>query len=414
MDRALVQLRLGVAALSVFSALCSMCVPARAQTSYERVDTQLPQASLPVAPEPSPHERHWGDTRKLGGHLFSRGSFVPTALIDSQIGVRAGVEYQQVSGLAQLPSLTEGSSVAEQTIRMRTLYAAETLDFQVRLHDYVALFGDGYTKARVGANTDTLLSTGADYAYGGDLGLAVKLLRIAGLQLTVRGQLGFYAGQSAGILAFYQDLNTIARETTQDIVNQVRAQGASISEQQINTSIRRLNSQFREATADLVTPFSGFTFGFSLNAAFAVNRYLGMQGSVGFSHDSGTYKPKRYDTQTRSTIETRNDVETWRPSFGLALDVDANPAKVPVAVMLEYVATPTSVRAKSNTAQESQRANTLEHLLALGLFYSGRSDLQLGINGYAIFSQAPAPNVNATQTDQPLNLAVQLVFRYYW
>jgi len=297
---------------------------------------------------------------------------------------------------------------------MHTLYAVETLDFQVRLHDYVALFGDTFAKARVGATTDTLLSSGVDYSYGGDIGLAVKLLRIAGLQLSVRGQLGFYAGQSAGILAFYQDLNAIARETTRDIVNQVRARGAAVSDQEIENAIRNLNSEFRQATHDLVTSFSGFTYGFSLNGAFAVNRYLGVQSSVGFSHDSGTYKPKRYSTQTQRAVTTHDDVETWRPSFGVALDFDANPAKVPLAIMLEYVATPTSVHAKNNTTQVSQRTNKVEHVLALGLFYSGRSDLQLGAVGYAVFSQAPPPNVNATQTDKPLNLAAQLVFRYYW
>ena len=37
--------------------------------------------------------------------------------------------------------------------------------------------------------------------YGGDLGLLVKLFRAGSFQLSVRGQAGYYTGQSAGILA---------------------------------------------------------------------------------------------------------------------------------------------------------------------------------------------------------------------
>src|ERR1700753_1581704 len=105
----------------------------------------------------------WGRRRVLDGHRFPIAVFVPTALPSSYLGVRAGLEYHEVPGYAELPSL--GTTSTPQQVDLKTINVAETLDFSIRLHDYVALFGDAYGRARVGANTSTLLGTGGDYTY---------------------------------------------------------------------------------------------------------------------------------------------------------------------------------------------------------------------------------------------------------
>jgi hypothetical protein len=105
-------------------------------------------------------------------------------------------------------------------------------------------------------------------------------------------------------------------------------------------------------------------------------------------------------------------VSTQRPSFGIAGDFDAQPAGFPLAILLEYRATPTTVTDTQDVRQLD--ASSFEHLVALGLFYSGRRDLQLGITTYSVYGQVPTLNANAMHSGKPLDLALQLVFRYYW
>ena len=354
------------------------------------------RAAEPAAPEGGT----WGSTRALGEHNFQQSAFVPSALVDSHLGVRAGVEYHQVPGFAQLPSLVSSGPTA---VDLQTINVAETLDFAIKLHDHFAIYGDGYGKARVGANIATLLGTGADYTYAGHLGLLVKLFRAGSFQLSARGQAGYYAGQSAGILALFQDLSLIAQDFLQKV-----ARNPVLD---VNAAIEQLNTAFRTATADLLTPFEGFTYGFSLNAAQALGRFLGLQASIGFYVDSATYRPTRYDRASGGPVTREHTIKTTRPSLGLALDFDVSPIGLPFAMLLEYRATPINVNSPEDAEYDMA---SVEHLVALGLFYSGRRDLQLGFTGFTLFGQTPALGANATPSGKPLDLALQLVFRYFW
>lgn len=360
-------------------------------------------APAPQAPAAATHDPSsgWGSTRVLAGHSFLLGSFVPSGLINSHLGIRAALEYHQVPGYVQLPSLVNSGP---QEVELRTLNVAETLDFAVRLHDHFAIFGDGYGKARVGANINTLLGTGADYTYGGRLGVLVKLFTLSSFQASVSGQAGYYAGQSAGIMALFQDLNIIAREAVQEV------QANPVID--LNTAVERLNTAFRTATADLLTPFEGLTYGVSLNLTQAIGRYVGLQGSIGYYAESATYRPTRYDVASGGPVMQEHTVSTQRPSFGIAADFDAQPAGFPLAILVEYRATPTSVTDTQEVRQLD--VSSLEHLVALGLFYSGRTDLQLGVTTYTVYGQLPTLNANAMHSGKPLDLALQLVFRYYW
>jgi hypothetical protein len=337
----------------------------------------------------------------LGGHSFLLGTFVPTGLINSHLGIRAGLEYHQVPGYVQLPSLF---TTRPQEVDLQTINVAETLDFAVRLHDHIAVFGDGYGKARIGANINTLLGAGADYTYGGRLGVLVKLFTLASFQASVTGQAGYYTGQSAGILALFQDLNIIAREAVQ----QVQANPVI----DLDTAVEKLNTAFRTATADLLTPFEGVTYGVSLNLTQAIGRYFGLQASVGYYAESATYRPTRYDVATGGPVMREHTVSTQRPSFGIAADLDGQPAGLPLALLVEYRATPSSVTDTQDVRE--LYASSLEQLVALGLFYSGRTDLQLGVTTYTVYGQLPTLSANAMHSGKPLDLALQLVFRYYW
>lgn len=371
--------------------------------------TSPPPASTTPASEPSARPApaaklndEWGKGRLVGAHRFPSAVFIPSVLVTSSLGVRAGVEYHQVPGYAQLPTL--GTSTKAQAVDLKTINVAETIDFAFRLHEYIAVFGDFYGRARLGANISTLLGTGADYTYGGDVGALVKLLRFAGFQLGARAQVGYYTGQSAGILTLFQDLNAIAADAIARVQRDPNLD--------LDRALSQLNSSFRNATADLLTPFDGVVYAASLNVAQGIGAFVGIQGSVGFSVDTATYQPTMFDPAAGSPRTTRYKVQTVRPNIALAVDLDLEPIRIPIDIMLEYRIAPVQVT-RTNNGQENDESSA-EQLLAFGLYYSGRSDLQLGVTGYTLFGQPPALGANAQPSGEPQDLGAQFVFRYFW
>lgn len=388
--------------------------PEAAASSAEPASTALAApvaAPQPSAAAPAPaaaatpaevSENTWGQQRVLGGHSFQLGAFLPSALVSSYAGVRAGFEYHQVPGFTQLPTLLP---TGPQAVDLQTVNVAETIDLAVRVVDFLSMVADGYGRARVGANINTLLGTGADYTYGGNLGALLKLFRIASFQLSIRAQVGYYTGQSAGVLALFQDLTAIAEGTLRQVQN---------NPLDLDNAIRQLNNAFISATADLLTPFSGVTYGASLNVALALGRFVGLQAAAGFYLDNATYRPTRYDINTNGPVTTEHSVTTTQPTLGVALDIDVDPIGLPIALIVEYRGRAVNVNDKGQTQEKALDMSSLEHLVALGVYYSGRTDLQLGLTGYTLFGQVPSYGVNAIPSGKPLDLAAQLVFRYFW
>jgi hypothetical protein len=363
------------------------------------VSGTTPAVSRPVPPVPT--EESWALSRRLGDHNFLEGSFVPSALLSSHLGVRAGVEYHEVPGFTELPTLV-GSGM--QAVDLKTVNVIEQIDFAFRLHNLLAIYGDAYGEARVGANISTLLGTGADYTYGGDLGAQVKLLRVGGFQLSVRAQFGYFAGQAAGIRGLFQDLTNIA----QDALKQIEANPVL----DLNTALTQLNNAFIHATADLLTPFDGIAYGASLNLAQGLGHYVGLQLSLGYSGQRTTRHPTMYVGNGQGAVTSEYIETTSRPTLSGAVDLDLAAAGVPLAAMLEYRATPLTTSDSDQMSHFS--VNTLEQLIALGLYYSGRTDLQLGIVGYTLLGQSPALGAGTMASGNPRDLAAQLVFRYFW
>jgi len=372
-------------------------------TGESNVDAS-PQSELAKAPPATSRavEKDWGQDRVLGGHQFPVATFVPLALSSSYLGVRAGIEYHSVPGFATLTTI--GPVPTSNRVDLETVNVAESVDFSLRLHDYVALSGDAYGRGRVGANIETLLGTGADYTYGGDIGALVKIVRIGSLQLAVRGQIGLYEGQSAGVLALFQDLSTIATDALSRLL--------SAPSMDLDTAIAQLNKSFDAATADLLMPFDGIAYGVSLNMALAIGKYIGLQGSLGYSLDTTTFNPAKFDPDLGLSVRLENTEKTIRPSASAAVDFDSSPIGLPIDIIVEYRFTPISVERQNEEGLSTE--SSIESLIALGVYYSGRTDLQLGVTGYTLLGQAPALGVNGEPSDKPLDVGVQLVFRYFW
>jgi hypothetical protein len=370
-------------------------------TSPERLNPTKEPPKAPAACE------EWGQDRVLGGHVFPAAVFVPMALSTSYVGVRAGFEYHATPNYTefytQLPTIA--GIQQQRTVDLQTINVTETADFSVRLHDYIAIFGDGYARGRVGVNLPTLLGTGADYTFGGDLGALLKIIRIASIQLALRGQVGYYQGQKAGIQGLFRDLNGIAIDAVTRLVNNPNGLDLSTAKAQLNTS-------FSTATAALLTPFHGITYEVSVNIAIGLGRLMGLQGSLGYASATTTEETKIFDPILDRSVERERIAHFTRPSLAAALDLDAGALGLPIGVLTEYRATPVTENVEED--EETISESSFESRVALGIYYSGRANLQLGLTGYTLLGQAPELGFSGEPSGKPLDLGAQLVFRYFW
>jgi hypothetical protein len=340
--------------------------------------------------------------RELGGHYFPLAVFVPPALTFSYFGVRAGIEYHSVPGYSRdLSFFTTNYSRAN----LETINAAETVDIALRLHDYIALLGSAYGLARVGANAPTLLGTGADYTYGGDLGLLIKLFRVAGFQLAVRGEAGYFAGQQAGIIGLFKDIGAIVQTNINEL-----AQTQDVRDIDLPARLADIENSIRAATTAMLTPFRGFEYGGSLNAAQSLGSAFGLQLSFGLFGKAESYDIPVFDAAARSVSINPRDVGKFWPRLSVAFDADLGSVGLPVDLMAEYTLTRLSVTTNSND-QQSTRAWT-EHLVALGIYYAGSLNLQLGVMAYIQYGHDPIAGENALPSGRPLDIGSQFVFRY--
>jgi len=358
--------------------------------------------TMPYQPQPDAEDLIVSN-RELGGHHFPLAVFVPPALTFSYFGVRAGLEYNRVPGFSRdISFFTTGFSRAT----LETVNAAETVDLALRLHDYIALLGSAYGLARVGANEQTLLGTGADYTYGGDVGVLLKLFRVAGFQLALRGEAGYFAGQQAGIIELFQDIGAIVQTN----INQL-AQTTDIRQIDIPGRLNAIENAIRVATSAILTPFRGFEYGGALNAAQSLGSAMGLQLSFGLYGRAETYDVPVFDATAATVTANPRDVTRFSPRLAVAFDVDFQSSLgIPLDVMAEYTLTRWSVQTELAAGVEDR--TWTEHLVALGGYYAGALNLQLGIIAYILYGQNPDPSANAQASGDPLDVGAQFVFRY--
>jgi hypothetical protein len=338
--------------------------------------------------------------RVLGKHTFPVAEYSPTPFTLTTFAMRVAVEQSQVP---TFPALFSLSADPRSKVDLSSLHVAEALDFSVRLHDRVSIAGAAYGRARVGANRPTLINTGVDYSYGGNLAVLVKLARARQFQLSLRGSFGASTGQVASIGVLIADLKTIADNSL------AQQQAGGLTQQEI---LDKLQAAFRVATSELMTPFSTWTASGSLVMALAFDAYLGLQASLGFTAENASYTATRYDEQSSSLNHFDRSVRSLSPTGTLALDFDAAPARVPIDIMLEYQLAPTWVKTSALGTDITQ--SSVEQLIGLALYYSGRANLQLGITGVLVFRQTPLLGEDSQPSGHPRDITGRFVFRYFW
>lgn len=358
-----------------------------------------------ATPPPRPadeEEEEFASYREIGGHYLPPAVFVPSALTFNYFGVRAGLEYHSVPGFSRDLSFFGEGEYSPATLK--TINAAETVDFALRLHEYVAIVGDAYGLARVGANAPTLLGTGADYTYGGDAGVLLKLFRIGGFQMAVRGQVGYFAGQRAGVLGLFQDIGGIV----QNAITQL-TEIQDISQVDLPARLASIENSIRVATTAMLTPFRGVQYGASLNLAQGLGP-VGIQLSFGLYGRSETYDIPVFDVMAARVATQVRSEESLYPRFGGALDINLEKFFMPIDLVGEYLYTQMSL--SSELPGEQGDRSWAEHLFALGVHYSELLDLQLGFTAYIVYGQDPIAGENVRTAGKPLDVGAQFVFRF--
>jgi hypothetical protein len=159
----------------------------------------------------------------------------------------------------------------------------------------------------------------------------------------------------------------------------------------------------------VLTTVTSTSLGGSINVAQAVTRAVGVQAQLGIAFPGTSRQP--YDVRAHGTTDARSSSTV--PSLALALDFGAAP-HLPVSGMLEYqIAFPRTKDEGGTTSSHTQ------HVIALGVYYSARKDLQLGIVPSAQLALEPVSGTAATRgayapSDRPSIFALEALARYVW
>jgi hypothetical protein len=342
-------------------------------------DAALSPASTAAEAKPDPvQECTWGSDRILGGNTLLTPAFVDSALVLTSLNVRAGLQFTRV------PDLPFGRLG---TILLRQLETAGQVDFSLRLHERVGISGSLVVFGNLGTSPESLAISGGQYFIQGTGGLIVNVLRLpaTNTQVSILGNIGGGGGKFFNIVPLLDQLSTAPAMTAEDV----------------------LSGNLREL---LVTPTFSFVWSGSIAAAQPLSRDLSVQLSLGLNGEAKHLEPFDVGTGSRGFLTVR----TLTPRLGVALAGDARAYEIPVALMLEYQLSWLNVT-NSNTDTTKSHA---EHILAADLYYSGRSDVQIGVVGFIHLDSDPiqgrALNGASAPSGAPTLWGGQLVLRCFW
>jgi hypothetical protein len=163
----------------------------------------------------------------------------------------------------------------------------------------------------------------------------------------------------------------------------------------------------------MLTPFRGVEYGGSINGAKAFGRSFGLQFALGLFASSATYDIPVFDAETSKLSRRVRSVGKLWPRVSIAFDADGGAEfGVPIDLMLEYTLTHVSANSSVQGEKEREEGSEAEHVIALGVYYSGLVDLQLGVTGYASFGEHPMTGAHGVRSGDPYGIGGLFVFRY--
>ncbi|RKH22716.1 MULTISPECIES: hypothetical protein [Corallococcus] len=314
--------------------------------------------------------------RQLGGHTFQLPIFQQSALITTHVGIREGVARYSV------PAMPTGG------IERRDLWLLglqSTLDLGLRLTDWLDLSVFARATSVIGANVVSLVTDGGSLDSVGQAGVGVRLLRseASGTQLTLRAVGGLTKERQLTLLPFIRAITNNPLLTVDDV----------------------LNGQAREY---LLVPASEKSVTGGVFLAQSLGPAFSLQASAIADYAWRTSKP--FDAVAGGRVEQKT--EATRVNLAAALTADMGPPLgIPIAVMGEYLFT-TGWRTEVELPDHTLHS----HSLALGVYYSGRPHLQVGLGAAATLDAEPRRTLNAEgetlESDDTTLTYAQLILRY--
>jgi hypothetical protein len=298
---------------------------------------------------PDKEHSEWGD-RTLKGHTFPTPVLnnATSAFVTTHFGVRQGASVTLVPGF---PDANAGK------FNLTATGLVQNFDLGIKIVDWIGVFALGAGTVNTGANVPTLLSQDNSFNVSGEVGAIVRIARIesSGTQIALRASVGGGTGRVLNILG---------------LLNKVTSGGASI-DTILGGNIGQL----------LLVPQSNVTFQGSLHAAQAITKNFGLQASVELRQTNTTVSP--YDPTTQATVS--QTLGSTSLANTLAFSVDGAPIGIPVAVVPEY-----------QLLADLSGGTGVSHALGLGIYYSGRRDLQVGVAGVTQVALQPLQGVDAS------------------
>jgi hypothetical protein len=291
----------------------------------------------------------------------------------TSVGVRSGVELEQVHDLR----------VGERTYDLDVIKASEAIDLSFALGDRLAVYVTGQMRTAIGASIDAILLRGGGNLLGGEGGLKLGVLQQENVLISLYAQGAYATGRALTLGPLIISLLDAPGTTLQAVIDGEAGEATA--------PIQEYGAEAGASAAFVLTP------SFSIQASGLV-RYARQNWEL-FSPEVGAIADV-----------SRTDLA---PTLGVALTLDAAPWGAPIAAVPEYrmdiVMSDNEITGYDDT--------DVEHTLGLGLYYSGRQDVQAGINGFARVGLTPV-EITTTLADfesaAPTDWGGSFVLRVFW
>ncbi|MET0595783.1 MAG: hypothetical protein ABW133_24000 [Polyangiaceae bacterium] len=266
-------------------------------------------------------------------------------------------------------------------VGMRDLSAVtlkEGLDAGVKITDWLGLFGTGGFRSLIGTNLGSQVFQGSNYDFGGYGGAIVRLLDVksTGTRLALRASVGYTRGQFVTLYPLFDHPIMSIQDVFQSNAGSV-----------------------------LATPFSTFEYSGGLAFAQSVSRLFGVQAFAGLGGSS--VRLERFNSALN--VRESSSITDLTFTIGAAPSIDFNAFNVPVAVMPEYVI----MRAASSDQVRGAGDFDTRHQIAVGVYYSGRTNLQLGLSWMTVLGIRPLETPQG-KSQAPSQQQGEFVLRYIW
>jgi hypothetical protein len=359
--------------LGAAGAVCSLVVSQRAALAQPVAPAAAAPAAAASAAEPP---ADWDD-RTMKGHTFLYPILQEGAFNTMHFGIRQGFAY------ASFPNVPLGSLGS---VGLSASGVIENFDLGVKILPWLGVYGTAEGQVALGTNIDSLLLAGGNFSFSGNAGLVLRIARIesTGTELTARAFGGGGTGRDASIVGLVDALFS--------------AGGKAAFGDVLNGNLGRF----------LLTPTGNNTFGGSVHAAQAIGKYFGAQAAV--EGDSTRQSVSPFNPATNANVSQTTSIGTFKTTVGV--DVDGAPGGVPLGAMAEYELEYDAASGAGTSA------STLSHFVGVGLYYTARRNLVLGLGGKTQLNPPPLTTENArqqpVQSGSPTLLYGQFILRYVW